>query len=203
MPAAVRPLPPYSCTVPPRPAPHRTTPPRGTTGRTATRPRCASCWPPWSNTRRGTSATSCRCSRSPSTSTSACLCASTPQVGAPGGGCTRGSGCIRGGGCTRGGGWVRGGAGLLAGLGCLFLPLLRLHPLTHPPHPPLTGPPTAPVPAPLLAAAEVKNSATRLGYVWQSTGCDSFYWQRVGRRIAKGNTTNYKYTPGAVRFFGE
>lgn len=31
--------------------------------------------------------------------------------------------------------------------------------------------------------------------MWQSTGCDSFYWQRVGRRLIKGAST--KYAPGA------
>lgn len=46
------------------------------------------------------------------------------------------------------------------------------------------------------SAQEVKNSATRLGYVWQSTGCDSFYWQRVGRRLIKGGGS-VKYMPGA------
>ena len=33
------------------------------------------------------------------------------------------------------------------------------------------------------AANEVKNAATKLGYVWQSQGCDSFYWQRLGRKV--------------------
>ncbi|KAL4859544.1 putative tRNA (guanine(26)-N(2))-dimethyltransferase 2 [Chlorella vulgaris] len=47
------------------------------------------------------------------------------------------------------------------------------------------------------SAAEVKNTGTRLGYVWQSTGCDSFYWQRVGRRIVKGSGGNVKYMPGS------
>ncbi|PSC68820.1 putative tRNA (guanine(26)-N(2))-dimethyltransferase 2 isoform B [Micractinium conductrix] len=45
------------------------------------------------------------------------------------------------------------------------------------------------------SAAEVKNVATRLGYVWQSTGCDSFYWQAVGRRTTKGGNS-VKYQPG-------
>ena len=49
------------------------------------------------------------------------------------------------------------------------------------------------------AAAEVKNSATRLGYVWQSTGCDSFYWQRVGRKAVKGGGNSVKYMPGGRR----
>lgn len=41
----------------------------------------------------------------------------------------------------------------------------------------------------------MKNCATRLGYLWQSTGCDSFYWQRVGRRVLKGGGST-KYMPG-------
>lgn len=45
------------------------------------------------------------------------------------------------------------------------------------------------------SAAEVKNCATRLGYVYQSTGCDSYYWQSVGRKFVKGNSV--KYAPGA------
>lgn len=45
------------------------------------------------------------------------------------------------------------------------------------------------------SAAEVKNSALRMGYVWQSQGCDSFYWQRMGRTIPKG--AGRKYAPGA------
>lgn len=44
-------------------------------------------------------------------------------------------------------------------------------------------------------ANEVKNSATRMGYVWQSQGCDSFYWQRMGRRLIKGSSV--KYAPGS------
>lgn len=43
----------------------------------------------------------------------------------------------------------------------------------------------------------MKNAGTRLGYVWQSTGCDSYYWQRVGRRLLKGGGNSVKYTPGA------
>lgn len=75
-------------------------------------------------------------------------------------------------------------------------------------HPKLTGQPapscpfpaaTHPCSCPPCAAAEVKNTATRLGYVWQSTGCDSFYWQRVGRRLVKagkGGGSSVKYSPG-------
>lgn len=62
----------------PNPARSRTPPPMA--GRTATRWRCASCWPPWSSTRRDTSGTSCPSSPSPSTSTSASLCGCTPRV---------------------------------------------------------------------------------------------------------------------------
>jgi hypothetical protein len=43
----------------------------------------------------------------------------------------------------------------------------------------------------------VKNTATRLGYVWQSSGCDAFHWQRVGRKTIKGNGNSIKYQPGA------
>lgn len=46
------------------------------------------------------------------------------------------------------------------------------------------------------SAAEVKNTATRLGYVWQSTGCDSYHWQKVGRRAVKGGGNSIKYSPG-------
>lgn len=45
------------------------------------------------------------------------------------------------------------------------------------------------------ASAKVtKDAATRLGYVWQSAACDTFEWQRVGRKIQRGNST--KYSPG-------
>lgn len=44
------------------------------------------------------------------------------------------------------------------------------------------------------SAAEVKNAATKVGHVYQSQGCDSFYWQRVGRKFVKGNSI--KYQPG-------
>ena len=57
----------------------------------------------------------------------------------------------------------------------------------HHTHPPATT-------CPCAAAAEVKNSASKLAYLWQSTGCDTFTWQRVGRRIQRGNGT--KYQPG-------
>ena len=52
---------------------------------------------------------------------------------------------------------------------------------------------------PPCAAQEVKSGATKVGYVWQSLGCDSFYWQRAGRRQQKGgagSNISYKYTPG-------
>ena len=35
------------------------------------------------------------------------------------------------------------------------------------------------------SAATVKESATKLAYVWQSQGCDSFYLQRVGQKAAR------------------
>lgn len=42
--------------------------------------------------------------------------------------------------------------------------------------------------------AESKNAALKMGYVYQSQGCDSFYWQRAGRKISKG--ASVKYAPG-------
>jgi tRNA (guanine26-N2/guanine27-N2)-dimethyltransferase len=39
--------------------------------------------------------------------------------------------------------------------------------------------------------SESKNAAIKMGYVYQSQGCDSFYWQRVGRKNIKGNSTKY------------
>ncbi len=51
------------------------------------------------------------------------------------------------------------------------------------------------------SAAETKNTATKLGYVYQSQGCDSFYWQRVGRKIIKGNSL--RYSPGSGPPVGE
>ena len=44
------------------------------------------------------------------------------------------------------------------------------------------------------SAAEVKNAGTKMGYVYQSQGCDSFYWQRIGRKVVKGTST--KFQPG-------
>ncbi len=45
-------------------------------------------------------------------------------------------------------------------------------------------------------SVQVKNTPTRLAYLWQSSGCESFYWQSVGRRTQKGTTNNFKYGPG-------
>lgn len=45
------------------------------------------------------------------------------------------------------------------------------------------------------SAAAVKDSPTKLMYVWQSQGCDSFYSQRIGRKAVKG--TSIKYMPGS------
>ncbi|KDD75194.1 N2,N2-dimethylguanosine tRNA methyltransferase [Helicosporidium sp. ATCC 50920] len=42
--------------------------------------------------------------------------------------------------------------------------------------------------------ARVKYVGTRTGYVWQSLGCDSFFWQRAGRVIERGPSV--KYSPG-------
>jgi hypothetical protein len=33
------------------------------------------------------------------------------------------------------------------------------------------------------SAAAVKDSPSKLAYVFQSTGCDAFYFQRVGRKV--------------------
>ncbi len=33
------------------------------------------------------------------------------------------------------------------------------------------------------SAQEVKDSPSKLAYVFQSQGCDSFYFQRVGRKV--------------------
>ncbi len=33
------------------------------------------------------------------------------------------------------------------------------------------------------SAAAVKDSPSKLAYVFQSQGCDSFYFQRVGRKV--------------------
>ena len=33
------------------------------------------------------------------------------------------------------------------------------------------------------SAAQVKDAATKLMYVYQSSGCDSFYTQPVGRKV--------------------
>ncbi len=75
---------------------------------------------------------------------------------------------------------------------------VSLHPLPHNQAASCTHSTTlAPCTLHPAAAAEVKNCATRLGYVWQSTGCDSFYWQRVGRRLHKGN--GIKFAPGGAQ----
>lgn len=42
--------------------------------------------------------------------------------------------------------------------------------------------------------AAVKDAGSKLMYVYQSQGCDSFYTQRVGRKIQKNN--GVKYMPG-------
>jgi tRNA (guanine26-N2/guanine27-N2)-dimethyltransferase len=43
------------------------------------------------------------------------------------------------------------------------------------------------------AAQEVKDAALKKGYLYQSSGCDAFYWQKVGRKVQKGNS--YKFGP--------
>ena len=37
------------------------------------------------------------------------------------------------------------------------------------------------------SAAEIKNSAAKQAYVWQSQGCDSWWLQPVGQVIQRGN----------------
>ena len=41
------------------------------------------------------------------------------------------------------------------------------------------------------SAAECKNAALKVGYVYQSQGCDSFYWERAGRKFTRGNSVKY------------
>jgi tRNA (guanine26-N2/guanine27-N2)-dimethyltransferase len=43
------------------------------------------------------------------------------------------------------------------------------------------------------SAVETKEAATKMGYVFQSQGCDSFFWQRAGRRQQKGEFYYYSY----------
>jgi tRNA (guanine26-N2/guanine27-N2)-dimethyltransferase len=45
-----------------------------------------------------------------------------------------------------------------------------------------------------MSAAEIKHSATKQSYVWQSQGCDSWWLQPVGQVQQKGNST--KFMPG-------
>ncbi len=40
----------------------------------------------------------------------------------------------------------------------------------------------------------MKDSASKLAYVYQSQGCDAWALQRVGDRVQRGNSI--KYTPG-------
>ena len=35
------------------------------------------------------------------------------------------------------------------------------------------------------SAAETKNAATKLAYVWQSQGCESFTLQRLARKVRR------------------
>jgi hypothetical protein len=39
------------------------------------------------------------------------------------------------------------------------------------------------------SAAAVKDSPSKLAYVFQSTGCDAFYFQRVGRKVPQPSST--------------
>lgn len=61
------------------------------------------------------------------------------------------------------------------------------------------------------SAAAIKDSPSKLAYVWQSQGCDSFYFQRVGRKArqpsppspsgsARGNRTTGRTTGPEVSF---
>jgi tRNA (guanine26-N2/guanine27-N2)-dimethyltransferase len=51
------------------------------------------------------------------------------------------------------------------------------------------------------SAAVVKQSACKLAYLWQSQGCDSFYFQRVGQEVSKNG--NPKFMPGHGPSVGE
>ncbi|XP_073059231.1 tRNA (guanine(26)-N(2))-dimethyltransferase 1-like [Primulina eburnea] len=44
------------------------------------------------------------------------------------------------------------------------------------------------------SASAMKNTPLKLSYVYQCTGCDSFYLQPIGRTVSKNN--NVKYHPG-------
>lgn len=46
------------------------------------------------------------------------------------------------------------------------------------------------------SAAEVKCSASKLAYVWQSQGCDSWWLQPVGQVVTKGKSTKHLPGPG-------
>lgn len=44
------------------------------------------------------------------------------------------------------------------------------------------------------SAAAVKDSPSKLAYVFQSTGCDAFYFQRVGRKVPQPSSTSGRHT---------
>lgn len=41
------------------------------------------------------------------------------------------------------------------------------------------------------SAGEIKHSASKQAYVWQSQGCDSWWLQPVGQVQQKGNSTKF------------
>jgi tRNA (guanine26-N2/guanine27-N2)-dimethyltransferase len=44
--------------------------------------------------------------------------------------------------------------------------------------------------------AEIKLSASKQAYVWQSSGCDSWWLQPVGQVQEKGNSTKFQAAHG-------
>lgn len=45
------------------------------------------------------------------------------------------------------------------------------------------------------SASEVKDAAAKLLYVYQSSGCDSFYTQPVGRKVGEAYQVHTERTP--------
>lgn len=41
------------------------------------------------------------------------------------------------------------------------------------------------------SAAEIKSSASKQAYIWQSQGCDSWWLQPVGQQHQKGNAMKH------------
>jgi hypothetical protein len=46
------------------------------------------------------------------------------------------------------------------------------------------------------SAAEIKSSASKQSYVWQSQGCDSWWLQPVGQVVQRGRATKHLPGPG-------